>query len=471
MRTSRVLQSVLAISLSLVLACGGGTQIGQVTTITTSGGPTGGGTGPTETVITSLTYNQAILGHYTQGTAITPRNPKVQGGAATSFAIKPNLPDGLSINPTTGVISGTPLSVSEITEYTVTASNSLSSVATLIRVGVQDLTPSKPPTAAGFTIHLNQAIQMPDDSVPIIEGRTTAVQLFANTSTQFGQNAVLEVLKGGRLIATASGLMPTSTSGYLNLVVAGLNVVSGNNYRVTVGNETVVGTFKTVKVPRIPITLIPVIAGGIPAPVHYDETGRTLMERTFIRLIPQPDNVDFVIGNPFSTPYPIDPVDSVWGQILMDLDAKRKTDAPDRIYYGLIERSDAAKLAGRSAGYGLGGLALGNGLSAVGLADNYSVFAHEFGHNAGLPDIYLNGLAGTLLPDYQALYPYSHGEVRGYGFDILGLKDIPYEDSMCPIGYRVDLMVAPNAGPWISDYHWKFMITSLNTKVVNASND
>src|ERR1700719_887299 len=48
---------------------------------------------------------------YTKGTAITPDTPTNSGGAATSYAITPVLPAGLSLNGTTGVISGTPTAV------------------------------------------------------------------------------------------------------------------------------------------------------------------------------------------------------------------------------------------------------------------------------------------------------------------------------------------------------------------------
>src|SRR5258708_24853340 len=45
---------------------------------------------------------------YTKGAAITPDAPTNSGGAATSYSVAPALPAGLSLNATTGVISGTP---------------------------------------------------------------------------------------------------------------------------------------------------------------------------------------------------------------------------------------------------------------------------------------------------------------------------------------------------------------------------
>merc|ERR1719253_2171138 len=49
--------------------------------------------------------------------------PRIEGGACTSFAVEPALPSGLELNPKTGVISGSPTGVTERATYTVTAKN------------------------------------------------------------------------------------------------------------------------------------------------------------------------------------------------------------------------------------------------------------------------------------------------------------------------------------------------------------
>ncbi len=59
---------------------------------------------------------------FTQGVAITNLNPTVTG-TVTSYSVSPALPAGLSLNTSTGVISGTPTIVTATATYTVTASN------------------------------------------------------------------------------------------------------------------------------------------------------------------------------------------------------------------------------------------------------------------------------------------------------------------------------------------------------------
>jgi len=69
----------------------------------------------------ALTYASPDV--YTTGVAITPLNPNNTGGAVDSYAISPALPAGLSIDPVTGIISGTPTVTATIATYTVTATN------------------------------------------------------------------------------------------------------------------------------------------------------------------------------------------------------------------------------------------------------------------------------------------------------------------------------------------------------------
>jgi len=51
---------------------------------------------------------------------ITPLNPSSNGPAAASYSVSPALPAGLSLNSTTGVISGTPTQLTPATNYVIT---------------------------------------------------------------------------------------------------------------------------------------------------------------------------------------------------------------------------------------------------------------------------------------------------------------------------------------------------------------
>ena len=81
-------------------------------------------------------------GIYTVGVAITDNEPSSTGGAVVAYSITPSLPAGLSLDPVSGVISGTPDVVSAVTDYTVTATNSGGSATVALRISVKDVAPS-----------------------------------------------------------------------------------------------------------------------------------------------------------------------------------------------------------------------------------------------------------------------------------------------------------------------------------------
>jgi hypothetical protein len=74
-----------------------------------------------------LTYlDTSII--YVTNAAIVPNTPIATGGEITQYSVSPALPAGLSLDPQTGVITGTPSAVSAPAVYTVTGSNSVDSV-------------------------------------------------------------------------------------------------------------------------------------------------------------------------------------------------------------------------------------------------------------------------------------------------------------------------------------------------------
>jgi hypothetical protein len=71
----------------------------------------------------------------TVGTAIGSLTPTVTG-TVTSYSVSPALPAGLFISPSTGVISGTPTTVSASASYTVTATNGTGSTTATVTIEV-----------------------------------------------------------------------------------------------------------------------------------------------------------------------------------------------------------------------------------------------------------------------------------------------------------------------------------------------
>ncbi|MGB7591971.1 MAG: tannase/feruloyl esterase family alpha/beta hydrolase, partial [Terriglobia bacterium] len=88
---------------------------------------------------------------YTTGTAvyairvpITPNSPTSTGGAVTSYSVSPALPAGLSLSPSTGIISGTPATATATASYTVTASNTTGSTTATLTITMAKIVPTEP---------------------------------------------------------------------------------------------------------------------------------------------------------------------------------------------------------------------------------------------------------------------------------------------------------------------------------------
>lgn len=68
----------------------------------------------------SITYGSSDVTWY-DGVAITPLTPTNTGGPVTTYSVDPAFPTGVSINSSTGEISGKPSGVSALTPHTITA--------------------------------------------------------------------------------------------------------------------------------------------------------------------------------------------------------------------------------------------------------------------------------------------------------------------------------------------------------------
>ena len=68
--------------------------------------------------------------------------PTAQGGDVVTWSILPSLPIGLSIDSSTGTISGTPTVMSPSTSYTVTATNTGGSATATLTIVVNDAIPT-----------------------------------------------------------------------------------------------------------------------------------------------------------------------------------------------------------------------------------------------------------------------------------------------------------------------------------------
>ena len=101
----------------------------------------------------ALTY--ATPNVYTINEAIADLIPAISGGTVLEYAIEPALPDGLSFDEVTGIISGTPTELSPATDYTVTATNSGGSTTFVLSIEVIEPMSVYDPLKSDFVIYPN----------------------------------------------------------------------------------------------------------------------------------------------------------------------------------------------------------------------------------------------------------------------------------------------------------------------------
>ena len=88
-----------------------------------------------------ITYSPSSM-TLEKGTAMATNTPTYSGSTVTSWSISPSLPSGLSIDASTGAISGTPSVLQTSSQsYTVTATNSQGSATTSISIIINDQVP------------------------------------------------------------------------------------------------------------------------------------------------------------------------------------------------------------------------------------------------------------------------------------------------------------------------------------------
>lgn len=295
------MKSSLALLACLALAaCGGG------------GGAADPTTPPPPTAATSALqypYAQAWL---EVGAAFGPWQPSVTGGTASQYAVSPALPAGLSLDPSTGVLSGTARSAAPQSVYTISANVAGTSVKFDLTLAVQ-----MPPSGLSYSSPVRASIGTPLSALsPVVSGNVDSYAIAPALPDGLQFDAITGVLSGtpsrARPSATYTitaynnggssttfdlslGVGPpapgvTATGAFRDLTVIGLGYVSGTHSGLTDGHGQFnyeggqsisfkVGNVSlgTVSVPKALLTPVDLVANGTGASNYVLNVVRFLM--------------------------------------------------------------------------------------------------------------------------------------------------------------------------------------------------
>jgi hypothetical protein len=108
---------------------------------------------------TNLTYAPQNPS-YPVGMPITPNVPSNAGGQIAMYSVAPALPPGLSLDPATGIISGTPTTMAPAASFVVTGVNGYGSTQSTLSIAITDVPP------AGLTYAWNPALYPRGIAIP-----------------------------------------------------------------------------------------------------------------------------------------------------------------------------------------------------------------------------------------------------------------------------------------------------------------
>lgn len=182
----------------------------------------------------------------TRGKPVAPIHPVSTGGAPVTWSISPGLLPGLTFDPATGQITGTPTTLSSAITYTVTATNSGGSATTSVTISSVDALPviAYNPSAYLFTV----GAPIPP-IVPTVSGG-------AITSW-----SIAPALPAGLIFDPATGIVSGTPTA---LGVAATSTVTGTN---SGGSATATLSIRVVDAPPV---------------IHYNPTAQTFVRGTAI---------------------------------------------------------------------------------------------------------------------------------------------------------------------------------------------
>jgi len=139
----------------------------------------------------NLSYSPSSL-TLTVGTVMTSITPTITG-SVTLYSVNNTLPIGLTLNSSTGIISGTPVNSQSVSNYTITASNSMGRTTFTIQITINYIAPSNLSYPSSL-LYLSVGSAM-NSLTPIVSGFVTSYSVSPSLPTGLVLNPSVELLQ------------------------------------------------------------------------------------------------------------------------------------------------------------------------------------------------------------------------------------------------------------------------------------
>ena len=155
------------------------------------------------------------------GQTITTDTPSVTGTVST-YTVSPALPAGISLNPSTGAISGTPTSVTPQATYTITAANSAGTTTATVQITVSLAPPSNLVyPQATITSNVGQAITT---DTPSVTGTVSTYTVSPALPAGISLNASTGAVSGTPTTVTAQATYTVTATNSAGSTAANLTI-------------------------------------------------------------------------------------------------------------------------------------------------------------------------------------------------------------------------------------------------------
>jgi hypothetical protein len=209
---------------------------------------------------------------FTVNQAISTLTPSNSGGAVISWSVNPVLPTGLNFSITSGMITGTPTSVTAAANYTVTATNIGGTSTAVLNITVNPEAPQFPATGLLVTARTQHTATLLNNGMVLIAGGQNSSNTATATAEQYNPASQTFTSEGplgtARYFHTATLLTSAPNNGKV-LIVGGQNsggvLSSAELYDPNAGTFSATGSLITARAIHT-ATLLPsgkvLIVGG-----------------------------------------------------------------------------------------------------------------------------------------------------------------------------------------------------------------